>query len=111
MIGRAIHNEHQRELRVERGLPPSRGVPLFEENVDFVVQVVEREGYDDFGYLRFRTDYIDQRRWEQWKKDYERIEDVMTKKICGWKKVEDKCFMPIYEDEDLQGATHKQIQE
>ncbi|KAI2678206.1 hypothetical protein DTO013E5_3385 [Penicillium roqueforti] len=35
----------------------------------------------------------------------------MTKKIRGWKNAEDKCFMPSYEDKDLQGATHKQIQQ
>ncbi|KAJ5967003.1 hypothetical protein N7501_003251 [Penicillium viridicatum] len=109
VIGREIHNEHRRKVRAERGLPPAPGVPLFEKNDDSVVEVVERGGFDDFGFIVFRTDYSDEQRWEQWHKEFQRIIDAPIERASGGKKIEDKCFMPTYEDEDMAGATHEQI--
>ncbi|KAJ5958892.1 uncharacterized protein N7479_006042 [Penicillium vulpinum] len=111
VIGRAIHNEHRRKVRAERGLPPAPGVPLFEKKDDPVVEVVERGGFDDFGFIVFRTDYSDEQRWEQWHKEFHRIIDASIESASGGKKIEDKCFMPTYEDEDMVGATHEQILE
>ncbi|CAI7649378.1 unnamed protein product [Penicillium viridicatum] len=62
VIGCAIHNEHRRKVRAERGLPPAPGVPLFEKSDDPVVEVLERGGFDDFGFILFRTDYSDEQR-------------------------------------------------
>ncbi|OQD69000.1 hypothetical protein PENPOL_c002G07085 [Penicillium polonicum] len=109
VIGRAIHNEHRRKVRAERGLPPAPGVPLFEKNDDPVVEVVERGGFDDFGFIVFRTDYSDEQRWEQWHKEFQRIIEASIERASGGKKIEAKCFMPTYEDEDMAGATHEEI--
>ncbi|KAK4862198.1 hypothetical protein LT330_003336 [Penicillium expansum] len=109
VIGRATHNEHRRKVRAERGLPPAPGVPLFEKNDDPVVEVVERGGFDDFGFIVFRTDYSDEERWEQWQKEFQRIIDVSMASASGGKKIEDKCLLLNYEDEDMAGATHGQI--
>ena len=67
VIGRAIHNEHRRQVRARRSLPPAPGVPLFEKNDDPVVEVVERAGFD-VGFIVFRTDYSDDQWWQQWDK-------------------------------------------
>ena len=85
------------------------GAPLFEENDDPVLEVVERGGFDDFGFIVFRTDYSDEQRWEQWLKEFNRIIDASMESASGGKKIEDKCFMPTYEDEDMADATHKRI--
>ncbi|KAJ5531515.1 hypothetical protein N7527_004908 [Penicillium freii] len=91
VIGRAIHNEHRRK------------------SDDPVVEVAERGGFDDFGFIVFRTDYSDEQRREQWRKEFQRIIDASIKRASGGKKIEDKCFIPTYEDEDMAGATHEQI--
>ncbi|CAI7568078.1 unnamed protein product [Penicillium glandicola] len=109
VIGRAIHNEHRRRVRAERGLPPAPGVLLFEKNDDPVVEVVERGGFDDFGFIVFRTDYSDEGRWEQWQKEFHRIIDASMASASGGKKIEDKCLLLNYEDEDIAGATYGQI--
>lgn len=90
-------------------MPPAPRVPLFEKNDDPVVEVVERGGFDDFGFIVFRTDYFDEQRWEHWHKEFHRIIDDSMERASGEKKIEDKCFMPTYEDEDLAGATHNEI--
>lgn len=90
-------------------MPPAPGVPLFEKNDDPVVEVVERGGFDDFGFIVFRTDYSDEQRWEQWHKEFHRMIDDSMERASGGKKIEDKCFMPTYEDEELAGATHNEI--
>lgn len=84
-------------------------MPLFEKNDDPVVEVVERGGFDDFGFIVFRTDYSDEERWEQWQKEFQRIIDVSMASASGGKKIEDKCLLLNYEDEDMAGATHGQI--
>ncbi|KAJ6038093.1 hypothetical protein N7499_003440 [Penicillium canescens] len=109
VIGRAIHNEHRRKVRAERGLPPAPSMPLFEKNDDPAVKAVERGGFDDFGSIVFRTDYSDEQRWEQWHKEFHRIIDASMEGASGGRKIEDKCFIPTYEDEDMADATHKQI--
>ncbi|KAJ5914229.1 hypothetical protein N7504_003112 [Penicillium tannophilum] len=109
VIGRATHNEHRRKVRAERGLPPAPGVPLFEENDDPVVEVVERGGFDDFGFIVFRTDYSDEERWQQWHKEFQRIIDASMKRASRGEKIEDKCLLLTYEDEDMAGVTHEQV--
>lgn len=84
-------------------------MPLFEKNDDPVVEVVERGGFDDFGFIVFRTDYSDEQRWEQWHKEFQRIIEASIERASGGKKIEAKCFMPTYEDEDMAGATHEEI--
>ncbi|KAJ5939810.1 hypothetical protein N7466_002944 [Penicillium verhagenii] len=111
VIGRAVHNEHRRKVREAKGLPPAPGRPLFEKNDDPVVEVVERGGFDDFGFITFRTDYSDETRWEQWQKESIRIIDASITEASGGEKIEDKCLMPSYEGEDVDGATHQQIVE
>ncbi|KAJ5648149.1 hypothetical protein N7490_004521 [Penicillium lividum] len=111
VIGRAVSNEHRRKVRAERGLPPAPGRPIFEDPDDAVVEVVERGGFDDFGFIVFRTDYSDETRWEQWHKEFYRRIDASIDSVSGGKKIEDKCLMPTFEDEDLEGATYQQILE
>ncbi|KAJ5547460.1 hypothetical protein N7494_005045 [Penicillium frequentans] len=109
VIGRAIRYENRRKVRAERGLPPAPRRPLFKKANDAVVEIVERGGFDDFGFILFRTDYSDEERWEQWQKEFMRIIDVSLESTSGGKEIEDKCLTPIYEDEDMAGATHEQI--
>ncbi|KAJ5608666.1 hypothetical protein N7528_009233 [Penicillium herquei] len=109
VISRAIHNERRRKVRIERSLPPAPGVPLFEKNDDPVVEVVERGGFDDFGFIVFRTDYSDEERWEQWLKEFQRIIDASVERASGGKKIEDKSLLLTYDDEDMAGVTHEQI--
>ncbi|KGO69175.1 hypothetical protein PITC_095880 [Penicillium italicum] len=111
VISRANHNEHRRKIRAELGLPPAPGLPLFEANDDPVVEVVERGGFEDFGYIVFRTDYSSEQRWEEWHKEFNRIIDASIEGASGGKKIEDKCLLPIYLDEDLDRATRQQILE
>lgn len=69
-------------------------MPLFEKNDDPLVEVVERAGFDDFGFIVFRTDYSDDQRWEQWDNQFERKLNASTEETSGWKKIEDKLLMP-----------------
>lgn len=86
-------------------------MPLFEKNDDPVVEVVERARFDDFGFIVFRTDYSDDQRREQWDEQFERRLNASMETTSGGKKIEDKCLMPQYLDEDLDGASHQKIQE
>ncbi|KAJ5734879.1 uncharacterized protein N7483_000004 [Penicillium malachiteum] len=111
VIGRATHNEHRRKVREERGLPPAPGVSLLEKNDDPVVEVVERGGLHDFGFIVFRTNYLDDERWQQWDTEFQRIIDASIEDANGGKKIEYKCLTLIYNDEDMADATHEQIQQ
>lgn len=110
VIDRAIHNERRRQVRARKGLPPAPGVPLFERNDDPVVEVVESEGYDEFGFAVFRTNYSDADRWEGWTEQFERRLNASLETVSGGKKIKDRCCMPIYVKKELDGANYSQIQ-
>lgn len=58
IICRAKFSERQRLERERSGLPPAPPKPFFEKNDDPVMEVVERGGFDDFGFIVFRTDLL-----------------------------------------------------
>ncbi|RAK95646.1 uncharacterized protein BO80DRAFT_429737 [Aspergillus ibericus CBS 121593] len=111
VVCQAQHNEHYRLERERRGLPPAPPKPLFEEPVDAVVQVVERAGFDDFGFIIFRAEYSDEERWDTWQEQFlKRLDDSLAQ-ASGGKRIEEKLLTPIFDDSDLHGATLEQIQE
>ena len=111
VICRAQQNEHRRLERERRGLPPAPPKPLFEEPVDAVVQLVERNGFDDFGFIVFRADYSDEEYWDKWQEQFiKRLDDSLAQ-ASGGQKIEEKLLTPIFDDSDLQGAGFEQIQE
>ncbi|KAJ5278948.1 hypothetical protein N7478_004320 [Penicillium angulare] len=87
-----------------------RTKPALQSNDDPVVEVVERNRLDDFGFMVFRTDYSNAQRWEQWDKKFHQRLDASLKRASGGTKIEDKCLIPNYEDEDLHNADYHQIQ-
>lgn len=107
--------EEQRLSRERKGLPPAPPKDPFTDPFviadDPVVEVVERAGFDDFGFITFRTDYSDDQVWDKWDKEYERRVDASIERASGGHKIMDKCFMPRFEDAELHGATYEQIQQ
>lgn len=55
--------------------------------------------------------YSDDQRWEQWEEQFQNRLNALIERVSGGKKIEDKCLMPSYEDDDLDGAEHRQIQQ
>ncbi|KAJ5106521.1 hypothetical protein N7456_003196 [Penicillium angulare] len=87
-----------------------RTKPALQRNDDPVVEVVERSGFDDFGFMVFRTDYSNAQRWEQWDKKFHQRLDASLERASGGKKIEEKCLIPNYEDDDLDSADYHKIQ-
>ncbi|KAJ5907748.1 hypothetical protein N7495_000430 [Penicillium taxi] len=83
--------EEQRLSRERKGMPPAPPKDIFKIADDAVVQVVEDNEFDDFGFITFRT-------------------DLSIERSAGGQKIMDKCLMPRFEDPELHGATHQQIQ-
>lgn len=84
---------------------------FFEKNVDPLVQTVERMGFDDFGYIFFRTDYSDDQRWEQWNEQFDEKLEASLAEAAGGERIKDKLLMPMYVNPDLEGASFQQIQQ
>ncbi|PWY90626.1 hypothetical protein BO94DRAFT_545347 [Aspergillus sclerotioniger CBS 115572] len=111
IVCEAQHNEYYRLERERRGLPPAPPKPLFEESVDAVVQVVERAGFDDFGFIVFRADYSDEKYWDKWQELFlKRLDDSLAQ-ASGGRRIEDKLFTPIFDDRDSINASLERIQE
>lgn len=102
-----LYEDHRLE-REKAGLDPA---PLFHGNVDPVVEVVERGGYDDFGFITFRADYSDEERWGKWEDLFAQRLDSSLARAAGGERIEDKLFIPIYTDSDLECAGLDEIQE
>ncbi|KAJ5724338.1 hypothetical protein N7488_002373 [Penicillium malachiteum] len=108
LAGQFVTNANEKfALSVAYHLPPE--CRCLKKNDDPVVEVVERGGFDDFGFIVFRTDYSDEERWEQWLKEFQRIIDASVERASGGKKIEDKSLILTYDDEDMAGVTHEQI--
>ncbi|CAI7589812.1 unnamed protein product [Penicillium crustosum] len=105
------HNCSFAKLFEEQRLPPAPPKDIFKIANDAVVQVVEENGFDDFGFITFRTDYSDYKRWDKWDAEYDRRTYLSIERSAGGQKIMDKCLMPRFEDPELQGATHQQIQQ
>lgn len=104
--------EEQRLSRKRKGMPPAPPKDIFKIADDAVVQVVEENGFDDFGFITFRiSDYSDDERWDKWDAEYDRRTDLSIERSAGGQKIMDKCLMPRFEDPELHGATHQQIQQ
>ncbi|RAK85565.1 hypothetical protein BO79DRAFT_231492 [Aspergillus costaricaensis CBS 115574] len=103
--------EEQRLSRERKGMPPAPPKDIFKIPDDAVVQVVEENGFDDFGFITFRTDYSDDESWDKWDAEYDRLIDLSIERSAGGQKIMDKCLMPRFEDPELHGATHQQIQQ
>ncbi|PYH63398.1 uncharacterized protein BO88DRAFT_430526 [Aspergillus vadensis CBS 113365] len=96
--------KEQRLSRERKGMPPVPSKDIFKIADDAVVQVVEENGFDDF-------DYSDDERWDKWDAEYDRRIDLLIERSTGGQKIMDKCLMPRFEDLELHGATHQQIQQ
>lgn len=64
--------KEQRLSRERKGIHPASLKDIFKTADDAVVQVVEENGFDDFGFITFRTDYSDHEHWDKWDAEYDR---------------------------------------
>ncbi|RHZ49311.1 hypothetical protein CDV55_102414 [Aspergillus turcosus] len=103
----------QRLDRERMGLPPAPRKPIFKDapKADPVVQVVERAGLDDFGFLILRTDYSSEERWEKWQEGYHQIIEATWAEVSGGEKVKDRFLTPLVDNEVLNDAGLAQIAE
>lgn len=98
VISRAKANNYW-QLEYERaGSASCSSKATFEKNDDPVVEVVERWGFDGFGFIVFRTDYSDDQCWEQWEEQFHNRLDISIASTTGGNKIKGKCLMPIFED-------------
>lgn len=110
---KAQRYELQRLDREKKGLPPAPQKPIFDDTPkdDPIVQVVERAGLSDFGFMIFRTDYSSEERWEKWQEEYHKILEATFAEISGGKKIEDKFLTSLFENEVLNDVGLPQIKE
>lgn len=74
-----------------------------------MVQVVERAGWDDFGFILFQADYSSEERWERWVEGFNRIIDKSWAKVSGGNKLEDKLLTQLADFEEFRDAHLDQI--
>jgi hypothetical protein len=66
-----------------------------------LVQVIEEAGYDDFGFLLFRTDYSSDARWERFVVDWDVLLDKRLDEAgpdTGLQKVAEKVFTKMVDE-------------
>lgn len=87
-------------------VPPVRpsGAARQQENIDPVVQVVEEEGYEDFGFVIVRLDYSDQDAWALWSETFDGPVDRSLERSMGGERIMDKLFFSLVEDAQLEGT-------
>jgi len=71
---------------------------------DAVVQVVEDEGYEDFGFMVVRLDYSDQDAWERWTDTFDVPIDRSLAQSLGGERIMDKFLLGMVEDAKLEGT-------
>jgi hypothetical protein len=71
---------------------------------DAVVQVVEDEGYEDFGFMVVRLDYSEQDAWERWTDTFGEPIDRSLAQSLGGERIMDKFLLGMVEDAQLEGT-------
>jgi hypothetical protein len=71
-----------------------------------LVKVVEDAGYEDFGFLLFRTDFTSESRWERFLAEWNalidrRLDDALPE--TGLQRIKERVFVKIVDDECMSG--------
>lgn len=75
-----------------------------------LAQVVERAGYDDFGFLVIRTGYGNEAQWEQWAEEFNNMIEKSVVESPGNEEAVNKLMMAMIDDPELHGASWDSIQ-
>ncbi|KAH9206726.1 hypothetical protein DL95DRAFT_347250 [Leptodontidium sp. 2 PMI_412] len=94
--------ESRRLERISLGLPPAP--PKTKPERDPYVQIVEDEGFMDFGYLCFRTTYADDARWEKWQENFDAGLEGGLVGCAGRERVAERLMVMFVDDSDLDGV-------
>lgn len=96
------------EKRVARGaLPIEQARAERAKEGHPLVQLVEREGWDDVGFMLFRMDYSDDERWERFR---EGLDVILEKSMDsrdpeeGVDRLEEKLFTKFVDDDTIDGT-------
>lgn len=107
--------ESQNAERARLGMPPRPDTPpeirAAVATGSQLVETVVKQGFqDDWGFLVFRTDYIDEEAWEMYNTEFMRLID---KSIVddNAESIHDGCMMKTVDDEDLQGINLRDVRE
>lgn len=92
------------------GVSPFDAVALRKNRVDPFVELVRREGWDDFGFVLYRAGYEDNESWQQWVKAFGELLDRSISESKGGDSVTDKCLIPLIEGEPHQLESFHTIQ-
>ncbi|OBT77020.1 hypothetical protein VF21_02882 [Pseudogymnoascus sp. 05NY08] len=71
-----------------------------------LVQVIEEAGYDDFGFLLFRTDFSDDARWERFVVEWDVLLDKRLDEAgleTGLQRIAEKVFTKMVDDDCMSG--------
>ena len=102
LILRAQLTESRRLERISLGLPSAP--PKNKPERDPYVQIVEDEGFVDFGFLCFRTVYDDEAKWERWQEEFDRGLEGGLVGCAGRERVAERLMVMFVDDVDLAGV-------
>lgn len=102
LVLRAQLTESRRLERISLGLPPAP--PKNKPERDPYVQIVEDEGFMDFGFLCFRTVYDDEPKWERWQEKFDTELEGGLVGCAGRERVAERLMVMFVDDVDLAGV-------
>jgi hypothetical protein len=101
LITEQIH-ENFRELN---GLAP--GVRCWKRNIAPIAQLVETQGFEEWGFFMCRTTNTDHAKWTKFEDAIDQVVDAQLEDEWKGQKmdlVRDKFIMPVSDDYNLEGA-------
>lgn len=91
--------------RAARGAPP---ISQEQRDLHPLVKQVESSGFQDFGFILFRTDYSNEARWQRFVEEYDPLLQRGMDNASpesGIDRIRDKLFIKIVDDDVLDSSS------